>query len=275
MFQSQGGRECFGCLAGLDAEHRALDQIGQFPAVCADRLRSGEAEIGLIPSIEFQSIQGLRILPRICIASKRRARSVLLVSRVAAPEIRSVAVDTSSRTSAALLRVLLDRRARNRVQYRPFRSDLRAMLEECDAALLIGDAALKAETEGHRVYDLASEWFEMTGLPFVFAFWAVREGVELPGASRSFLESRSIGLEAIDHIAEEESPRLGLPAPVLSEYLKVNLHYEIGEEEVRSLWLFYRMAAEMGIAPGPRELVFTQSASIKSEGGRAIAGGIP
>ena len=245
------------------------------PAVCADRLRSGEAEIGLIPSIEFQRIQGLRILPRICIASKRRARSVLLVSRVAAPEIRSVAVDTSSRTSAALLRVLLDRRARNRVQYRPFRSDLRAMLEECDAALLIGDAALKAETEGHRVYDLASEWFEMTGLPFVFAFWAVREGVELPGASRNFLESRSIGLEAIDRIAEEESPRLGLPAPVLSEYLQVNLHYEIGEEEVRSLWLFYRMAAEMGIAPGPRELVFTQSASIKSEGGRAIAGGIP
>src|SRR5258705_1083252 len=127
------------------------------PALCAERLRSGEAEIGLIPSIEFQRIQGLRILPRICIASRRRARSVLLVSRVAAPEIRTVAVDTSSRTSAALLCVLLDRRAPNRVQYRPFQSDLRALLPECDSALLIGDGAVRADTVNHRVYDLASE----------------------------------------------------------------------------------------------------------------------
>jgi chorismate dehydratase len=259
-----------GFTRGPQADRYDLSEAS--PALCADRLRSGAAEIGLIPSIEFQRIPGLRILPRICIASRRRARSVLLVSRVAAPEIRSVAVDTASRTSAALLRVLLDRRARHRVEYRPFRSDLRAMLAACEAALLIGDAALKADTQELRVYDLASEWFEMTGLPFVFAFWAVQEGVELPGLSRDLLESRSIGLEAIDRIAEEESLRLALPAPILSEYLKVNLHYELGEEETRSLWLFYRMAAEAGIAPGPRALAFAPAAS--AEGRRALAGGM-
>jgi len=226
------------------------------PARCADLLSSEEVEVGLIPSIEFQRISGARVLPQISIASRQQSGSVLLVSKVAAPEIRSVAVDLSSRTSAALLRILLARRARDRVEYQPFPPDLPVMLKDCDAALLIGDAALRAGTHGYRVYDLATEWFDMTGLPFVFAFWAVRRGVGLTEGIRPFVVSRKIGLESIDRIALEESTRLGLPAPGLSHYLKANIHFSFGEEEIRSLGLFYRLAREAGVLPGCRELEF-------------------
>ncbi len=242
------------------------------PALCADLLLSGEASIGLIPSIEFQRIPGVRILPQACIASRTRARSVLLVSKVAAPEIRRVAVDSSSRTSAALLRILLDRRARSRVEYLQVAPDLRAMLEESDAALIIGDAALKADTEGYRVYDLASEWFEMTGLPFVFAFWAVRPDVVLVDGFRPFIASRKIGLESIDEIAAEESRNLGLPEALLSEYLRVNIAYNLGTEEIRSLWLFYRLAREGGIIPTLREVSFYEPAATRA--GLAEVGGV-
>ncbi len=244
----------YGFLHGPGAD---LYRLSEFtPAVCAERLRDGEAEIGLIPSIEFQRIHNLRILPGLCIASRRRARSVLLVSRVAAPEIQSVALDSSSRTSAALLRILLARRARHRVEYREASPDLPSMLEECDAALIIGDAALQAPTDGYRVYDLAAEWFEMTGLPFVFAFWAVRPGVSLQDGRDPFLASRQAGMAAIDRIVADGSRRLGLPQPVVEAYLKESIYYDLGAEELRSLWLFYRQAREAGILGELREIAF-------------------
>ena len=243
------------------------------PAVCADRLREEKAEVALIPSIEYQRMAGLRVLPRIAIASRRRARSVLLVSRVAAPEIRSVAVDTSSRTSAALLRILLDRRVRGRVEYREAAPRFPAMLEGCDAALVIGDPALRADTDGYRVYDLAAEWFAMTGLPFVFAFWAVRSGVRLPEAIAPFTASRDLGLECIGRIASEESTRLELPESLLQEYLRENIHYELGSEEVRSLWLFYRLAREAGLLSAVREIDFCGEAPDLR--GQARAAGAP
>lgn len=244
------------------------------PSGCADRLRAGEAEVGLIPSIEFQRIPGLRILPGPGISSKHRARSVLLVSRVAAPEIRIVTLDRSSRTSAALLRILLARRARHRVEYRETLPNLPAMLENSDAALIIGDAALQARTEGYRVYDLAAEWFEMTGLPFVFAFWAVRPGVVLPEGVHPFVASRDLGLRSLPIIVAKESPRLRLPETLLMEYLQTNIHYELGAEEIRSLWLFYRLAREAGLVASLREVVFYPEPAAGRER-MAEAGGRP
>ncbi len=242
------------------------------PAVCAAQLASREADVALIPSVEYQRIPDLRILPGLAIASRRQARSVLLISRVAAPEIRRVALDTSSRTSAALARVWLDRRTRRRVEYREAPPRFPAMLENVDAALLIGDAALQADTRDFRVYDLACEWFEMTGLPFVFAFWAVRPGVRLPGGLQPFLDSREAGLESVETIAREESQKLGLPEPMLASYLKENIHYDLGAEEIRALWLFYRLARESGIVPAAREVAFYDVPAGRAL--RAEAGGI-
>jgi chorismate dehydratase len=256
---------------GLAGDPRfALSQTT--PARCAEALRDGDADVALIPSIEFQRIPGLGILPGICIASRRRARSVLLVSKVPAPEIRSVALDSSSRTSAALLRLLLDRRTRGRVEYRVAPPDLDAMLRDHDAALLIGDRALRAPTDGCRVYDLATEWYEMTGLPFVFAFWAVRPGILLPDGAAPFLASRRAGLESLERIAGEEAPRLDLPADRILEYLRENIHYDLGPEQARSLWLFYRLARQAGLLDSLRDLSFLGGRSEPEP--RAETGGI-
>jgi chorismate dehydratase len=231
------------------------------PSSCADRLASCMADVALIPSIEYLRTPGLRVLPGMAIASRRQARSVLLISRRAAPEIRRVALDTSSRTSAALARIWLDRRARGRVEYTGAAPRFPAMLEGCDAALLIGDAALKADLRDFRVYDLASEWFEMTGLPFVFAFWAVRPGVRLPEGIHPFVASRKLGLESLASIAREASAALALPERVLESYLRENIHYDLGAEEIRSLWLFYRLARDAGIVSTAREVAFYDAAA--------------
>jgi len=158
------------------------------PSGIPARLRAGTIDLGLIPVIEIQRWSELEILPHLCIAAKRRARSVLLVSRVPVDRIRSVALDENSRTSAALLRILLEHRGMRGVVYHEAAPSLRAMLRDHDAALLIGDPALRADTAGLEVLDLGGEWHAATGLPFVFAVWAIRRGATLPDGLRPFLD---------------------------------------------------------------------------------------
>jgi len=226
------------------------------PARCADRLRDGAVDAALIPSIEYLRIPGLRVVPGMAISARREARSVLLFSRARLPEIRSVALDRSSRTSAALVRILLRARSRHRVDYRPADPDLTRMLADCDAALLIGDAALRAVPRDVKVYDLASEWHTLTGLPFVFAFWAASPKAEHPVPVESFLESKRLGLAERDRIAAEASGELGLPARSLESYLTENIHYDLGEEELKALWLFFRLARESSIVERASDLAF-------------------
>jgi chorismate dehydratase len=187
---------------------------------------------------------------------------------VAAPEIRSVTLDRSSRTSVALLRILLSRISRHRVEYRESEPGLPHMLEKTDAALLIGDAALKADPDGLKVYDLAAEWYARTGLPFVFAFWAARPEALLPGGVEMFLESKRLGLAQRSIIAEEAAGRLGLPAESLIRYLHDNLSYDLGSEEIRSLWLFYRLAREANLVESVREITL-----LEAPAGESVSGG--
>jgi len=228
------------------------------PSRIPDLLRAGEADLGLIPTIEYQRLQGVEMLPHLCIASKRRARSVYLASRVPFDRVRSVALDENSRTSAALLRILMAHRGARDVAYAEQAPSLKQMLLHHDAALLIGDAALTADTSGLQVTDLAAEWFAITGLPFVFAVWAVRLGVALPDGVRPFLESRQMGLASIPAIAREAASRLRLSAEGIEEYLRVNLHYHMGSEEGRGLDLFFRQAHELGLVPGHRPVLFRE-----------------
>jgi chorismate dehydratase len=238
---------------------RALASIREVPpSRIPDLLRSGEGDVGLIPSIEYQRGDGLELLPHLGIASKTRARSVLLVSRVPLEEIRSVALDDHSRTSAALLAILLRHRGLHEVAYRERPPLLGEMLRDHDAALLIGNAALTADVRGLRVLDLAAEWFAITRLPFVFAVWAARAGVVLPDGVRPFLESRQMGMANIPAIAREAAPRLGLAPGAIEEYLRVNLHYHLGSEEIRALEVFFGRACEAGLTPGRRPLQFRE-----------------
>ncbi len=233
------------------------------PSQCAEELKADLADIGIIPAAAYTTIPGLTIIPDIAIASKNVVRSILLVSKVPAEKIRNVATDDSSRTSAALVEIFLRKFVGVDPGFRRQKAVLDEMLRWHDAALLIGDPALQAGTEGYYVYDLAEQWRRWTGRPFVFAFWAVRKAalnsvsteVNLP---QIFQQSRDAGLKHIPEIVKEWSPRLELPEAVVSSYLKENIDYGLDAENLEGLRLFYKYAAEMKVLPEAPELDFLE-----------------
>ena len=234
------------------------------PSACAAALAANQADIGIIPAFTYAEISGLVILPNIAIASKDWVRSILLVSRKPIEDVKTVAADTSSRTSVALTQVLLTRFFGGPRKLTPHPPQLQEMLRDHDAGLLIGDPALQVQPDiGYHIYDLAHIWREHTGLPFVFAFWAVRldalqrKPQEL-NLKRVFAESRDHGLEPqnLDVIAREWSPRIGLPENDIRSYLTDNIHYYLDRENHAGLRLFLQYANEIGLIPTVPELRF-------------------
>jgi chorismate dehydratase len=235
------------------------------PARCAEQLARGEADAGMIPSIEYQRIPGLRIVPGIAIGARRRVRSVLMIRRKAAGPIRSVALDTSSRTSVALLRLWLGEHMNCRPEFVPMAPNAAEMLERCDAALMIGDPALKLTLEDYDVVDMAEAWLSGLGTPFVFAFWACRAGVDCPEAlARTLDEARTWGLAARDQIAAAYSKSLSLPEPFLLKYLSENIDYGFGPAHVAALTRFYSLAAGYGLIPAVHSLDFVRGPGSQS-----------
>jgi chorismate dehydratase len=221
------------------------------PSQCAAELERGSADIGIIPSAAYAHIPDLAIIPGVAIASTRAVRSILLISRMPLESIRTVALDRSSLTSAALTRVLFERFWGGGRTFTSASPDPEAMLVSNDAGLLIGDPALKVDRSRYYSWDLAEEWIRLTGMPFVFAFWAVRrEALKtgVPGLAAIFQKSRDHGLELsnLNVIAREWAPRLGLSRDEVLQYLTLNIHYDLDERCLQGLRLFYRYAAECG-----------------------------
>ena len=217
------------------------------PSACASKLASGEADVGLIPSIECQRIPGLSVVGGLGIAASSEVRSVLLVSDVSRDRIRSVALDPASRTSAALTRILLKRVYGLAPEYRDGSSPV-------DARLIIGDPALKTRLNGHVVLDLAAEWRAFTGRSFVFAVWAVRDGADAELAARAVRASRARSLSQFPRLVREGAGETGLSEPVVEDYLRHSLHFELTADDVGGMELFYRLAAEEGLIEAPRPL---------------------
>jgi chorismate dehydratase len=215
----------------------------RIPAGCADQLASGAADIGIVPSFELTR-QELEVIPGAGIACHGAVRSILLISKCPATQIRTLAVDSSSRTSVELARVILERRYGAEPRQIPHAPDLDAMLELADAALIIGDPALHidpAELPWH-VYDLGAEWTEMTGEPMVFAVWAGRKDAVSPAVVEAFRESCRYGLAHMDDIVAAESVARGFPEAVIREYLTRHIVHELGEREYRGMDLFLNYA---------------------------------
>jgi chorismate dehydratase len=204
-------------------------------------------DAGLVPSIEAARIPGIRIVRGIGIASKERVRSVLLASKGPLAKVRSVALDAASRSSAAMAKILLRELVGVQPEYHVGASDLAEMLRHHDAALLIGDPALKADLSGLEVLDLAKGWRQLTGLPFVFAVWAVRPEV----APEPFLWSRDYGKRHRDEVVTFAERRTGLSAAVLGEYLDGNLHHDLDKDDEAGLAEFYRRAHAHGLIASP------------------------
>jgi chorismate dehydratase len=256
-----------------DFEHgdagAAFDISYTVPSQCAADLAAEAADIGIIPAAAYASIPGLAILPSVAIASRRPVRSILLVSKVPLDQIRSVALDTSSLTSVALTRVLFAKWWGPGRSFTPMAPDIKRMMAEHDAGLLIGDPALQVDRSCYLTFDLAEEWIRLTGKPFVFAFWAVRQAAlrNAPPAldlAAIFQESRDHGLEpaSLDRITREWAPRLGLSEAEIRAYLTENIYYDLDPACLDGLQLFYRYASECGVLPAAPELRFLDVAKI-------------
>lgn len=235
------------------------------PSECAAALAAGSADIGIIPAITFAQIPALVVLPNIAIAAHDSVRSILLVSKKRLEDVRTVATDTSSRTSVALTQIIFAKFLGGHREFTPHRPDLKEMLKKHDAALLIGDSALQIsmhDTQYH-LYDLGHDWRRLTGKPFVFAFWAVRldalnkqpKGLDL---IKTFQQSRDHGLlpENIEVLAKDWGPKLGITEVEVTTYLTVNINYYLDRENHAGLQLFLSYAHEAGLIPAVPELRF-------------------
>jgi predicted solute-binding protein len=208
----------------------------QIPAVCADQVAAGEADIGIIPSFELTR-QDLDIIPGTGIACHGPVRSILLISKCPAAEIRRLAVDSSSRTSVELARILLDKRYDAQPELEPYPPELEPMLRRADAALIIGDPALHIDPAAlpYEVHDLGAEWVEMTGLPMVFAVWAGRKGLVTPEVTEAFRQSCRYGREHIEDIVASEAPARGFAPELVRQYLTSHIVHELAPRDYEGL----------------------------------------
>jgi chorismate dehydratase len=227
-------------------------------------LRSGECEIALIPVIECQRITGLRFIPEIAVASKRRVRSVLIASRRPLEEVRTLTLDPSSRTSQTLVKILFLRRYGflPECAEREPEAKIGNLLETADAALVIGDPAMKLESQAEsldlKIFDLAEEWRAMTGKPFVFAVWAVREDAcdGAPDLAPDFIAAKREGINHIEQIATQYAVSLELPRNELINYLTQNVNYDLDHENLAGMTHYFNLAHECGLIAQSGDLQF-------------------
>lgn len=222
------------------------------PSRLADQLERGQLDVALIPVIEYFRSGSYRIVPNIAIASNGPVLSVTLFSRAPWPEIRRVALDVGSRTSAALTQILLRKRHGVRPELVPLPMDSDAENVDADAVLLIGDRAMRACLPGFaHAFDLGQEWHDWVGLPFVYAVWAVRAGAELGSVEAALHEAKRRGKLAVGPIAFREAPHLGLDAGFCRRYLSNIIRFDLGPREQAGLHHYYMLACELGLArPG-------------------------
>jgi chorismate dehydratase len=260
------------------------------PSQCAEALRRGAVDVAIIPAIEYQRMEGVVILPQMAVAAKGEVRSILVLAKKPMEMARRVALDRSSRSSAALVRLLCAGRWGIEPEFVEAAPDPAAMLADADAALVIGDPALRvairmaelaekrpAEAVGTGseiccggdpndmpvpgvetlfLYDVAHEWREMTGLPCVLAVWVARREAATPEMVADFLASKEYGLARIGEIAEAAALKLNLPAAALEGYLHENIDFSLDEENRAGLELYFRKCAEAGLIPQARVVEF-------------------
>jgi chorismate dehydratase len=262
------------------------------PSQCAEMLRRGAADIGIIPAIEYQRMEFMAILHGMAVAAKGEVRSILVVAKKPIERARRVALDSSSRSSAALVRLLCREHWNIQPEFVEAAPDLGAMLEQADAALLIGDPALRLSIQleefaaklpsGEQccqgdpsefpvpgydtlfVYDVGYQWRQMTGLPCVLALWVARPEALAAGIIEDFQESKRFGIERIAEIAEGASLKLDLPAPSLEKYLRENIDYSLDQENFAGLERYYEKCAAAGLIPAVQPLRMAIQAAQKA-----------
>jgi chorismate dehydratase len=245
-------------------------------------LRTGQADVAIIPAIEYQRIDDLMILPDMAIASKKQVRSLLLLSKQPIEQATSLALDRSSRSTQALTRILCAEKWKIAPKFFEAAPDLAEMLTNADAALLIGDPALRISlaiekdarpgAEGQTtcpaaalgitssevlyVYDVVGEWQNLMGLPAVLAVWAAQRDAATPEMTADFIASRDFGLSRIAEICFDAARDLELPAQALESYLRHNIDFSLDAENLRGLGLYYQHAVKLGLIPRAKPIAW-------------------
>jgi chorismate dehydratase len=278
------------------------------PSLCAEALRSGQADVAIIPAIEYQRMDGVVVLPEMAVAAKGEVRSILVLAKKPIEHATRIALDTNSRSSVALTRLLCKTFWRIAPEFIDAASDPASMLAEADAALVIGDPALrirlkvdallakagsgKIDAKGCGcvddnpqkqdqivpgvdilfVYDVAEQWRQMTGKPCVLAVWVGRRELITPEVVADFLASKEYGLARIGEIAEAASLKLDLPPRDLEIYLRDNIDFSLDAANLEGLELYFRECAAAGLIPRARPIEFairSQRAARTEVAGRA------
>lgn len=236
----------WGMLHGPERERVELSF--SLPSKCAEEVERGAIDIGLVPVAEIAR-QGLEVVPGVGISCRGAVRSILLVSRVPWRRVRTLAADSGSRTSVELAQILLRERFGVDVTTTPFEPDLDRMLAACDAALLIGDAALHVSPEElrHEWLDLGEEWFALTGLPMVFAAWAGKPGLPARPLEEITRASYLFGKSRIEEIVEAEHAARQISRELAEHYLRHHIRFELGAEEAKGLEAFLELAGGKGL----------------------------
>lgn len=233
-------------------QRHAFDLSFSLPSVCADRLASGEVDIGIVPCAELPRL-GLETVPDVGIACRGPVRSILLISKVEPGRIATLAADSGSRTSVMLTRIVLDRVYRARPAILTMPPELESMLAVADAALIIGDPALHLDPARlpYHVLDLGAEWMSLAGLPMVFALWAGKPRFITETVRRTFIESCRYGLDRIEEIVASAPQSHGVPSALAREYLTRHIVYELNETDRRGLSRFLEWAAKLDPSLSP------------------------
>jgi chorismate dehydratase len=227
-----------------------VELIEAVPARCALLLAESVVEAALVPVIEYQRIPNLVVVPGVCVGSRKKVRSVNLVSKLEElKDIRRVALDESSRTSATLVKIIFREFLGIEPDWVSAAPDLERMLADNDAALIIGDPGMTFSRQGFKVFDLASLWRTHTGLGFVFAMWMIGPAASPEARAIDFVRVCQEGIARQEEIVDFYQPLLGLPRSELQTYLNENLSFSFDDELRAGLDLYYKLAYKHGLIP--------------------------
>ena len=248
-------------IEGLSELAPEVELVLDYPSRLADQLSAGQLDVGLVPSIACLLEPDYEVLSDACVAAHGPVLSVKLYFRKEPREVRRLALDAGSRTSAALARILLAERHQLVPDFEPLPLDQSTAESDADAVLLIGDRAIHPPAETFsQTWDLGEEWTNWTGLPFVFAMWGTQTQSDLEGLAEILSAARDRGVKNLEAIARREAPLLGIAEHLAIDYLTKNLYYRLGTAERKGLSLFHRLAVKHGLAPEGIDLVFRHSA---------------
>ena len=234
----------------------SVDFFEAVPARCAQMLAHSEVEVALVPVIEYQRFAGGLLVPDVCVGSRKEVLSVVLVSKNKLEDIRSVALDESSRTSATLVKVIFREFLGREPEWTTRAPNLAAMLEKNDAALIIGDPGMTFPRQGLNVWDMAALWKEHTGLGFVFAMWMVRDDAIEHARSVDFSGARDDGVARIEEIVRSYQDKIPMRVEELRNYLTENIVFNVDESMERGLRLYFELAFKHGLIDSVKPLKF-------------------